>query len=167
MCHRCRQGNSDGTFIRDGPMTGFPRFLPGQPATRKGSWMMGDVKASPIIQDLRSRPSWPAQVPYLPAFAFAAAFSDCLYERTLPRDSSSTMSATDTNEPSSPKWPTASRQPSGRTPSCLPSSATKIFALTSPNPGSAAIRLSNSAPDDAVVHKAAASPSYSETINPP
>jgi hypothetical protein len=99
----------------------------------------------------------------LPAFAFAAAFSDCLWERTLASDSSSVMSATDTYDPSSPNDPAASRHPAGRTPSCLPSSATKIFALTSPNPGSAETRLSSSDPDDAVFHRVAASPSYSAT----
>jgi hypothetical protein len=68
------------------------------------------------------------------------------------------MSATDKRVPSRPNIPAASRHPGGRTPSRLPSSATKICALFAPNPGSAATRRSSSAPEPAVVQTAAASP---------
>ena len=75
------------------------------------------------------------------------------------------MSATDRYDPSAPKAPAASRHPGGRTPSCLPSRATKIFAFCSPNPGSAATRFSSSAPEAAVVQTAAGSPPYVETMS--
>ena len=49
--------------------------------------------------------------------------------------------------------------PSGVTPYCLPSSARKIFAFCSPNPGSALSRRSTSGPSGSpAVHSAAASP---------
>ena len=52
------------------------------------------------------------------------------------------------------------------TPYCLPSSARKIFAFCSPNPGSALSRRSTSAPSGSpAVHSAAASPSYWSTMS--
>ncbi|CAM5434591.1 Penicillin acylase 2 proenzyme [Streptomyces violaceorubidus] len=78
--------------------------------------------------------------------ALAAAFISCLCARTLLRDSGPLMSATDRNESGSPYAPAASRHPSGRTPSCLPSSARKIWAFCLPNPGSSWSRFSSSFP---------------------
>ena len=49
--------------------------------------------------------------------------------------------------------------PRGRTPSCLPSSATKILAFCSPKPGSALTLLSSSSPVLAPFQTLAASPS--------
>ncbi len=70
--------------------------------------------------------------------AFAAAFWLFLNARTFSSDCWSTTSATDRKEPSSAYGPIASRQPAGRTPSCLPSNAAKMRAFCCPKPGSAA-----------------------------
>jgi len=53
----------------------------------------------------------------------------------------------------------ASRQPRGRTPNCLPSSARKICAFCLPKPGRSPTRLSSSRPESTPVHRRLASPS--------
>ena len=75
------------------------------------------------------------------------------------------MSATEQNVPGSPNVPAASRQPSGCTPSCLPSRATNICAFWAPNPGSSATRWRSSAPLAASPHTRLASPPYRATIS--
>ena len=86
---------------------------------------------------MRGRRPWPWRRPSGPACKSGP-------RRAIPRP---LMSATESRVPSPPNVPAASRQPSGRTPSCLPSSATKICAFCAPNPGSAATRFSSSAPE--------------------
>src|SRR5690606_18817292 len=67
---------------------------------------------------------------------FAAAFMAFLSSRTFVSASGETMSATLRCAPSSPYGADASRHPAPVNPYCLPSSARKIFAFCSPNPGS-------------------------------
>ncbi|NIL78330.1 hypothetical protein RhoFasB10_04504 [Rhodococcus sp. B10] len=103
-------------------------LLPDDLGERRWTVLPVESHAQKGTGEHRHRHSWPTR-PRATHFFFAAAFAAFLNSRTSRSDFSSTTSAIDRRDPSSPYAPAAVRQPSGVTPICLPRSARKIRAF--------------------------------------